>query len=94
MDPAWYVTSMVGLLALGSGVCAQPLDGQVMVAPDNPARRVYNRDDDGNGKLDPFFMCGPAWVLRFWVWGTASMRNGNGGKASIRAWRTRDITCG
>jgi len=36
-----------------------PLKGQVMVDPANPAWLVYNRDLDGDGRLDPFYMCGP-----------------------------------
>ncbi len=35
------------------------LPGQIIVDPDNPSGLVYNRDDNGDGKLDPFFMCGP-----------------------------------
>jgi hypothetical protein len=35
------------------------LPGQIMVDPDNRMWLVYNRDEDGDGRLDPFFMCGP-----------------------------------
>lgn len=37
----------------------EPLDGQIMADPNNAAWLVYNRDYNGDGKLDPFFMCGP-----------------------------------
>jgi len=40
-------------------VLAQPLRGQIIVDPNNPAWLVYNEDKDADGKLDPFFMCGP-----------------------------------
>jgi hypothetical protein len=30
-----------------------------MVDPSNPSWLVYNRDNDGNGKFDPVYMCGP-----------------------------------
>jgi hypothetical protein len=33
--------------------------GQIIVDPDSPGWLVYNLDSDKNGKLDPFFMCGP-----------------------------------
>jgi hypothetical protein len=32
--------------------------GQIMVDPNNSSWFVYNRDSNGDGKLDPFFMCG------------------------------------
>lgn len=35
------------------------LPGQIILDPDHPDRLVYNRDADRDGKLDPFFMCGP-----------------------------------
>ncbi len=40
-------------------VWATPLEGQIIVDPNNPAWLVYNRDKNNDGKLDPFFMCGP-----------------------------------
>lgn len=36
-----------------------PMDGQIIVDPDYPAWLAYNEDKDENGRLDPFFMCGP-----------------------------------
>ncbi|MCZ7649484.1 MAG: Ig-like domain-containing protein [Planctomycetota bacterium] len=36
-----------------------PLPGQIIVHPDTPRWLAYNRDNDGDGKPDPFFMCGP-----------------------------------
>jgi len=38
---------------------AAPLPGQIMVHPSNPRWLVYNRDDNGDGQLDPFFLSGP-----------------------------------
>lgn len=35
------------------------LPGQIIVDPANPAKLVYNKDDNEDGRLDPFFMCGP-----------------------------------
>lgn len=35
------------------------LPGQIIVSPESPSWLVYNKDDNGDGKLDPFFMCGP-----------------------------------
>ncbi|MFH1428883.1 MAG: DUF4038 domain-containing protein, partial [Candidatus Margulisiibacteriota bacterium] len=37
----------------------EPLQGQIIVDPNTPRWLVYNKDDDDDGKLDPFFMCGP-----------------------------------
>jgi len=36
-----------------------PQYGQIMVDPDNPSWLVYNRDENGDGRPDPFFLCGP-----------------------------------
>ena len=36
-----------------------PQYGQIMVDPDNPSWLVYNRDENGDGRLDPYFLCGP-----------------------------------
>jgi len=35
------------------------LPGQIIVDPANPAKLVYNKDDNEDGRLDSFFMCGP-----------------------------------
>ncbi len=37
----------------------RPQYGQIMVDPDNPSWLVYNRDKNGDGRLDPYFLCGP-----------------------------------
>lgn len=47
-----------------------PLPGQIIVDPDNPSYLVYNRDADGNGKLDPFFLIGPGDPEGFLYLGT------------------------
>jgi len=36
-----------------------PLSGQIIVDPDNPSWLVYNKDNNDDGELDPFFLCGP-----------------------------------
>ncbi|MEE9463397.1 MAG: nitrilase-related carbon-nitrogen hydrolase [Bacteroidales bacterium] len=36
-----------------------PQYGQIMVDPDNPSWLVYNRDENRDGRPDPYFMCGP-----------------------------------
>lgn len=36
-----------------------PLPGQVMVDPAHPGALVYNRDNDNNGRLDPFVLVSP-----------------------------------
>ncbi len=35
------------------------LPGQIILDPDHPDRLVYNRDANEDGRLDPFFICGP-----------------------------------
>lgn len=46
-------------LPLPTKKTASPLPGQIIHDPHNPSRMVYNRDNDGNSRLDPFFLCGP-----------------------------------
>ncbi len=36
-----------------------PQQGQIMVDPENPSWLVYNRDQNQDGRLDPYFMAGP-----------------------------------
>jgi len=38
---------------------AAPLAGQLIVDPTTNRWLVYNRDNNGDGQKDPFFMCGP-----------------------------------
>lgn len=52
------------LLALQIGVTsllrgASPLPGQIIVDPQNASHLVYNRDADGDGRLDPCYLIGP-----------------------------------
>lgn len=35
------------------------LPGQIIQDPDHPNKLVYNKDDNKDGRLDPFFLCGP-----------------------------------
>ena len=59
---------------------AEPLPGQIIVDPENASWLVYNRDRDKNGKLDPFFMCGPGDPEEFLYRGTRNpdgTRNGD-----------------
>ena len=46
------------------------LPGQIMVDPANAAWLVRNQDANGDGKLDPFFMCGPGDPEGFLYLGT------------------------
>ena len=36
-----------------------PRPGQIITDPENPSWLVYNMDANGDGRLDPYFMCGP-----------------------------------
>ena len=51
--------AIAAALLLAAAAYAAPLPGQIIVDPDNPAFLVHNRDSDKDGKLDPFYMCGP-----------------------------------
>jgi hypothetical protein len=53
----------------------KPQMGQLMVDPDNPMWMVYNRDNNKDGQLDPYFMCGPGDPESFLYRGT---RNADG----------------
>lgn len=44
---------------LWPGVTGAALSGQLMVDPTTNRWLVYNRDNNGDGLKDPFFMCGP-----------------------------------
>ena len=53
---------LLALALLPAAAGAQPesaLPGGLIVDPENPSYLVYNRDWDGDGALDPFFMIGP-----------------------------------
>ncbi len=55
-----WLSVMVALALLaGAHSEAGTMPGQIIVDPKHPAWLVYNRDSNGDGKLDPFFMCGP-----------------------------------
>ncbi|MCI0724601.1 MAG: hypothetical protein L0338_37400, partial [Acidobacteria bacterium] len=78
-------TLALASLLLGSAALGQPpndagapstraLPGQIIVDPDNASWLVYNKDTDGNGKLDPFYLGGPGGPEDFLYRGT---RNAN-----------------
>jgi hypothetical protein len=67
--------SIVVSLLICQCLYSAPLPGQIMVDPDNPAALVYNHDRDGDGKRDPFFMCGAGDPEGFLYFGT---RNSDG----------------
>ena len=52
----WALIFSAAPPTLGEG---GPLPGQIMVHPKNPAWLVYNRDADGDGRFDSFFLSGP-----------------------------------
>ena len=57
-----------------------PQYGQVMVDPENPSWLVYNRDENRDGRPDPYFLCGPGDPEGFLYRGTRSLdgtRNGD-----------------
>jgi hypothetical protein len=57
-----------------------PQRGQIMVDPDNPSWLVYNRDDNKDGRPDPYFLCGPGDPEGFLYRGTRNLngtRNGD-----------------
>ncbi len=81
-----YPLSALALASLLLGFVAQAqevvragssraLPGQVIVDPGNASWLVYNKDTDGNGKLDPFYLGGPGGPEDFLYRGT---RNANG----------------
>ena len=51
------------------------LPGQIIVDPQTPRWFVYNRDSDGDGKLDPFYLGGAGGPEDFFYRGT---RNADG----------------
>ena len=56
------------------------LPGQIMQDPDYPDKMVYNKDDNHDGQLDPFFLCGPGDPEGFLYRGTRNpdgTRNGD-----------------
>ena len=58
----------------------EPQQGQIMVDPDNPSWLVYNRDKNGDGQPDPYFLCGPGDPEGFLYRGTRNpdgTRNGD-----------------
>jgi hypothetical protein len=57
-----------------------PQQGQVMVDPDHPSWLVYNRDENDDGRPDPYFLCGPGDPEGFLYRGTRNpdgTRNGD-----------------
>lgn len=58
----------------------KPQAGQIMVDPNNPMWMVYNRDNNNDNKLDPYFLCGPGDPEGFLYRGTRNIngtRNGD-----------------
>jgi len=51
-----FVTLILWIFMQKPALSALP--GQIMVDPNNDSWLVYNRDNNGDGKKDPFFMCG------------------------------------
>lgn len=56
---ALLVTCGVCLVVSGCSGNGRPLDGQLLLDPEHPGKLVYNRDSNGDGRLDPAFLCGP-----------------------------------
>ncbi len=58
----------------------KPRSGQLVVDPQHPSWLVYNRDENGDGLADPYFMCGPGDPEGFLYRGTRNpdgTRNGD-----------------
>lgn len=58
-----FIVRLVVLITLSiitfSSQSLARLPGQLIVDPASPSWLVYNRDSNGDGKLDPAFICGP-----------------------------------
>jgi hypothetical protein len=54
-------------------VKSQPLAGQIIVDPNTKSWPAYNRDSNGDGKKDPFFLCGPGDPESFLYRGTRNV---------------------
>ena len=65
----------LNLKLLSEAVTDGPLPGQIMVDPTNPSWFVYNKDDNVDGKLDPYFLSGAGDPEDFLYRGT---RNADG----------------
>jgi hypothetical protein len=72
-----FTTILFGILLILaiSMLQAAPMPGQIIVDPDHPEWCVYNRDSNGDSKLDPHFTCGPGDPEDFFYRGT---RNADG----------------
>jgi hypothetical protein len=46
-------------LSQKSAASPQPMVGQIIADPQHPNKLVRNEDRNGDGRLDPFFLCGP-----------------------------------
>ena len=65
------------------------LPGQIIVDPQTPRWFVYNRDSDGDGKLDPFYLGGAGGPEDFFFRGTRNAdgtRNGGTNRRSSTRW--------
>lgn len=61
-DPdSGYITTLAMVLKsiINKKVSVSALPGQIIQDPDHPGKLVYNKDDNDDGELDPFFLCGP-----------------------------------
>lgn len=56
-------------LLLSLNLSAQPLPGQIRMDPRNGSYMVYNRDQNRDGQLDPFFAIGPGEPEEFFYLG-------------------------
>ena len=73
---AAVILSLLGFLLEGAATGhAVSLPGQIIVDPNHSSWLVYDKDTDGDGRLDPFFMAGPGDPEDFLYRGT---RNADG----------------
>lgn len=59
MPSQWVALASVFLLTVLPTKAADYLPDQIIPDPEHPGRLAYNRDRNGAGHLDPFYLCGP-----------------------------------